>query len=617
MTSKPTVKLKTFQYEYKGSCKNIFNDMTIVSKNIFNCCIFNHNIFTIYKNKIYKYIYNLLLTNEIDENYDIFELCKLRLNEYYKIYSNNYQLIKTNNDIIYKYVKSVIDNDKIILNNFNIETFINKIKVDIKKIIKYDKTNKFIVFTNIINKIIRYFYNKNYYKTRNELINHKKLTIIDKELINNVKQDKYYYTDNNINYKQKIEDEFEISMKSDQYLFKMYVYDHCLGNNKSKLPADVIQNIIDKYYEAIKSYYKKLELKMISRKPKYLDKKDKFSLFYFTSSFKIENNKIRLNVGNYIGDNYMNYNNKDLFKIDHRKYCLKANIQNKIDNKKKKQYLKVKDGYVNKKNIIDGNYVYINLPTKIKNNKIKMIQIQPYGNMFLININYEEEILKPNKKEKLSIENSISIDPGMKNLMTIYNPTGTQHIIRGTKIKSINEFYNKKISELQSQNKKTNDVNKFDRLYSLLYERKNKLNGEINNVINLLLKTYQDKKYIIFGYNNGWKTEVNLGHKTNRMFYDIPYKRLINKLKSKLEDNGKELIKTEESYTSKCDSLNLEPVKKQETYDGDRKERGLFISKIGKALNADLNGAINIMRKKINLKKIVGLNLFNPTIISA
>ena len=60
---------------------------------------------------------------------------------------------------------------------------------------------------------------------------------------------------------------------------------------KEKLPADITLNLINKYYEAIKSYYAKLELKMKACKPKYLDKDSKFSLFYYPSSFKIVNNK--------------------------------------------------------------------------------------------------------------------------------------------------------------------------------------------------------------------------------------------------------------------------------------------------------------------------------------
>ena len=174
----------------------------------------------------------------------------------------------------------------------------------------------------------------------------------------------------------------------------------------------------------------------------------------------------------------------------------------------------------------------------------------------------------------------------------------------------------KKIGELQSINKNKYDKNMFNRLYSLLDERKNKINGEINKIVNLLIKTYNDKIYFILGYNESWKLKVNLGTKTNRIFYNIPYQRIIGKLKTKLESLGKELIVKEESYTSKCDSLNLEDVKKQDTYSGIRKHRGLFISKIGKAINADLNGAINIMRKVIKLKEIKGVGIYNPTILA-
>ncbi len=103
--------------------------------------------------------------------------------------------------------------------------------------------------------------------------------------------------------------------------------------------------------------------------------------------------------------------------------------------------------------------------------------------------------------------------------------------------------------------------------------------------------------------------------KTNRIFYDIPYRRIIEKLKIKLSNIGKTLIIKEESYTSKCDSLSLEELSKQEEYSGNRIKRGLFLSGTGKAINADLNGAINIMRKVINLKKITGDGIFNPTIL--
>ena len=83
-------------------------------------------------------------------------------------------------------------------------------------------------------------------------------------------------------------------------------------------------------------------------------------------------------------------------------------------------------------------------------------------------------------------------------------------------------------------------------------------------------------------------------------------------MKTKLEKEGIQIIETEESYTSKCDALSLEKICYHSKYSGTRKTRSLYITKTGKKINADINGAINIMRKKIKLTKIKGLGIFNP-----
>ena len=60
---------------------------------------------------------------------------------------------------------------------------------------------------------------------------------------------------------------------------------------------------------------------------------------------------------------------------------------------------------------------------------------------------------------------------------------------------------------------------------------------------------------------------------------------------------GVTVIRTEESYTSKCDALALEGIYKQIKYSGKRTRRGMFVSSTGKSINADINGALNILRK--------------------
>jgi putative transposase len=143
----------------------------------------------------------------------------------------------------------------------------------------------------------------------------------------------------------------------------------------------------------------------------------------------------------------------------------------------------------------------------------------------------------------------------------------------------------------------------------------NKINGFLNNVVNSLINTYKDKEVFIIGYNPNWKSNVNLGKKTNRNFYQIPYKRLIYKLYEALKMRNKRLLILKESYTSKCDALALEEVNYHDKYKGARIKRGLFSSSVNILLNADINGAINIMRKHIPLTRVTGNNLCNPSVL--
>lgn len=98
-----------------------------------------------------------------------------------------------------------------------------------------------------------------------------------------------------------------------------------------------------------------------------------------------------------------------------------------------------------------------------------------------------------------------------------------------------------------------------------------------------------------------WKDSIDLGKKTNQNFVSIPFYKFINMLRYKCKMSGIILAEQEESYTSKCDSLAFEEIKKHKSYKGNRTHRGLFISSAGKAINADINGALNILRKFLNV----------------
>ena len=104
---------------------------------------------------------------------------------------------------------------------------------------------------------------------------------------------------------------------------------------------------------------------------------------------------------------------------------------------------------------------------------------------------------------------------------------------------------------------------------------------------------------VVIGHNKEWKQDINIGKSNNQKFVQIPHSMFINILKYKCELEGITVIIREESYTSKCSFFDNEEICKHTEYKGKRIKRGLFRTSSGRFVNADLNGALNILRKEI------------------
>jgi putative transposase len=109
---------------------------------------------------------------------------------------------------------------------------------------------------------------------------------------------------------------------------------------------------------------------------------------------------------------------------------------------------------------------------------------------------------------------------------------------------------------------------------------------------------------LCIGKNDAWKQEANMGKRTNQNFVQIPHARFISMLTYKAELVGIRVEVTEESYTSKASLLDLDPLPvrangndEQHTFSGKRVKRGLYRASDGRYINADINGAGNIIRK--------------------
>ena len=103
---------------------------------------------------------------------------------------------------------------------------------------------------------------------------------------------------------------------------------------------------------------------------------------------------------------------------------------------------------------------------------------------------------------------------------------------------------------------------------------------------------------IVIGKNQGWKQEADIGKRNNQQFVSFPHARLIEMIQYKAKELGIEVILQEEAHTSKCSFLDYETIEHHEKYVGVR-NRGIFKTANGNLINADVNGAYNIMVKAI------------------
>lgn len=237
------------------------------------------------------------------------------------------------------------------------------------------------------------------------------------------------------------------------------------------------------------------------------------------------------------------------------------------------------------------------IPTKIKNPKC--VRIVPKLGVFLIEVVYEVEAT-PLKHTG----NYAAIDLGVNNLASVTFSNGVNPLlVKGSKIKSINQGYNRLIAKAKSKlpaNQKTSQG-----IHRLWRNREMKLQSELHQITSFLSLYFDEMaiEKVFIGKNVGWKQEIALGKKTNQTFTQIPFTTFILQLSYKCQLRGIKVIEQEESYTSKASFVDQDEIPtygesdEKPTFSGKRVSRGLYQTKKGFLLNADVNGSYNILVK--------------------
>ncbi|MCL4318989.1 MAG: transposase [Firmicutes bacterium] len=248
--------------------------------------------------------------------------------------------------------------------------------------------------------------------------------------------------------------------------------------------------------------------------------------------------------------------------------------------------------------------IRIPFPSRLEGKTVKEVRIIPVekARFFKIQFVYvASEELHPT----LSLDTTLAIDLGLDNLATCVSSIGgSSFLIDGKHLKSLNHQYNVRMATLQSILDKQG-LPRSEQMARITMNRNNQVHDYLMKsaryIVNYCLN--HEIGTIVVGYNPDWKHDVNMGKRNNQNFVQIPYGQLRNQLKNLCERFGMRYLEQEESYTSKASFLDDDEIPvwnnthQDVTFSGKRVKRGLYRARNGRMLNADVNGAANILRK--------------------
>lgn len=261
------------------------------------------------------------------------------------------------------------------------------------------------------------------------------------------------------------------------------------------------------------------------------------------------------------------------------------------------QDTKVKDGILHFPKVFNGFTRKIVCINKDNFVSVQQVRFIPKYNHIEMEIVYRVNITDDKVKDNCRY---LSIDLGVDNLATVTNNFGEKpFIVNGKGLKSINNYYNKKVSHYRKVVKQMNNKEYSKKMDCLTVKRNRKFDGYLHKASRYIVNYAHDNNAstIVVGNNKNWKQDSKMSKKVNQTFVQIPFSKLIEIITYKAEEKGIAVVVTEESYTSGTSFLDNEmPIK--DNYNKSRRiHRGLFKSNTGKLINSDINGSLQILKK--------------------
>lgn len=344
-------------------------------------------------------------------------------------------------------------------------------------------------------------------------------------------------------------------------LYKITKTNENYGSLYSQVAQQSLKSVAESFssFRALEKLAKKGELNQKPRLPKYRTKGGMYPVSYPGQALKIVGNRVRLPLGT----------------------------------KGKKHF--------------GADSLWVTIPARLKGCQIKELRLIPRNGEVWVEF-VHESLTKQAPSCSLEVTGVLGIDHGINNWLTCVSSNGKPFIIDGHKLKSWNQWFNKQKARIQSEHAKHKLPKGFSskRLQQLSETRTRRMRDAVNKAVRTIIDYCESHQInvIVFGWNKGQKQKVNMGGVTNQNFVQIPTAKVKDRLQQECDLRGWRFVEQDESYTSKASFLDRDflPVKVGEKPDnwqpsGKRIKRGLYRSAQRLILNADVNGAANIIGK--------------------
>ncbi|MEW6497818.1 MAG: transposase [Cyanobacteriota bacterium] len=247
-------------------------------------------------------------------------------------------------------------------------------------------------------------------------------------------------------------------------------------------------------------------------------------------------------------------------------------------------------------------HIALAVPEFLDSDWVKEVTIRPCLGEFWIDWVIDDGKQPVSHNPNLDYTQAWGFDHGGTNWLTGVSTQGKSLIIDGRQLKAMNQGYCRLVAKYKQSKSDFYWDSNLDRVQR---KRNNQMRDAINKAARFIVNRCLADSIgnLVIGWNQGQKSGSQMGKRGNQNFMPIPTGRLIERLKQLCPEYGIVLTVTEEAYTSKASFLDGDSLPKHGekpkgwTPSGKRVKRGLYQASNGQLINADCNGAANIIRK--------------------